>query len=161
MNQQGSQKIDAYRRASSYPAPVSSICRITTLLRRPLKREDVKRKLIAHKNCIHEIGQDWGADIRQYFTADGHYCVLFLSGNRSHFGKLRCKVHFPSLLCVQIHTKSPRQLTHTLRCRILCGFPPHLTAPSAVHLMCCLQPDSQHRRLSVWALHTVISASSV
>lgn len=33
--------------------PVSSICRITTLLRRPLKREDVKRKLIAHK-----IGQD-------------------------------------------------------------------------------------------------------
>ena len=38
--------------------PVSSICRITTLLRRPLKREDVKRKLIAHKNCIHEIGQD-------------------------------------------------------------------------------------------------------
>lgn len=38
--------------------PVSSICRITTLLRRPLKREDVKRKLIAHKNCIHKIGQD-------------------------------------------------------------------------------------------------------
>lgn len=33
--------------------PVSSICLITTLLRRPLKREDVKRKLIAHK-----IGQD-------------------------------------------------------------------------------------------------------
>lgn len=28
------------------------------MLRRPLKREDVKRKLIAHKNCIHEIGQD-------------------------------------------------------------------------------------------------------
>lgn len=23
-----------------------------------MKREDVKRKLIAHKNCIHEIGQD-------------------------------------------------------------------------------------------------------
>lgn len=39
--------------------PVSSICRIPPpLLRRPLKREDVKRKLIAHKNCIHEIGQD-------------------------------------------------------------------------------------------------------
>lgn len=38
--------------------PVSSICLITTLLRRPLKREDVKRKLIAHKNCIHKIGQD-------------------------------------------------------------------------------------------------------
>lgn len=39
--------------------PVSSICRISPpLLRRPLKREDVKRKLIAHKNCIHEIGQD-------------------------------------------------------------------------------------------------------
>ena len=40
--------------------PVSSICRIFSppLLRRPLKREDVKRKLIAHKNCIHEIGQD-------------------------------------------------------------------------------------------------------
>lgn len=38
--------------------PVSSICRITPLLRRQLKREDVKRKLIAHKNCIHEIGQD-------------------------------------------------------------------------------------------------------
>lgn len=37
--------------------PVSSICRIP-LLRRPLKPEDVKRKLIAHKNCIHEIGQD-------------------------------------------------------------------------------------------------------
>lgn len=33
--------------------PVSSICLITTLLRRPLKREGVKRKLIAHK-----IGQD-------------------------------------------------------------------------------------------------------
>ena len=28
------------------------------LLRHQLKREDVKRKLIAHKNCIHEIGQD-------------------------------------------------------------------------------------------------------
>lgn len=40
--------------------PVSSICRITTLLHCPLKREDVKRKLIAHKNCIHEIGQDKG-----------------------------------------------------------------------------------------------------
>ena len=38
--------------------PVSSICRIPPLLRRPLKPEDVKRKLIAHKNCIHEIGQD-------------------------------------------------------------------------------------------------------
>ena len=38
--------------------PVSSICLITTLLRRPLKREGVKRKLIAHNNCIHEIGQD-------------------------------------------------------------------------------------------------------
>ena len=38
--------------------PVSSICLITTLLRRPLKREDVKRKLIAHRNCIHKIGQD-------------------------------------------------------------------------------------------------------
>lgn len=37
---------------------VSSICRITLLLRRPLKPEDVKRKLIAHKNCIYEIGQD-------------------------------------------------------------------------------------------------------
>ena len=38
--------------------PVSSICRITSLLRCPLKSEDVKRKLIAHNNCIHEIGQD-------------------------------------------------------------------------------------------------------
>lgn len=38
--------------------PVSSICRIAPQLLRPLKREDVKRKLIAHKNCIHEIGQD-------------------------------------------------------------------------------------------------------
>ena len=38
--------------------PVSSICRISPLLRRPLKREDVKRKLIAHKNCIHKIGQN-------------------------------------------------------------------------------------------------------
>ena len=25
-----------------------------------MKPEDVKRKLIAHKNCIHEIGQDKG-----------------------------------------------------------------------------------------------------
>ena len=83
MNQQGSQKIDAYRRASNYPAAGQLYLPDTPLLRRPLKREDVKRKLIAHKNCIHEIGQDWGADIRQYFTADGHYCVLFLSGNRS------------------------------------------------------------------------------
>ena len=33
-------------------------CRFHPLLHRPLKREDVKRKLIAHKNCIHEIGQD-------------------------------------------------------------------------------------------------------
>ena len=57
MNQQGSQKIDAYRRASSYPA-AGQLYRITTLLHCPLKREDVKRKLIAHKNCIHEIGQD-------------------------------------------------------------------------------------------------------
>ena len=38
--------------------PVSSICRIPPCCARPLKREDVKRKLIAHKNCIHEIGQD-------------------------------------------------------------------------------------------------------
>ena len=44
MNQQGSQKIDAYRRASNYPAAGQLY---------PLKREDVKRKLIAHK-----IGQD-------------------------------------------------------------------------------------------------------
>ena len=53
MNQPGSQKIDAYRCASNYPAAGQLY-----LLRRPLKREDVKRKLIAHKNCIHEIGQD-------------------------------------------------------------------------------------------------------
>ena len=38
--------------------PVSSICRIALLLRRQLKHKDVKRKLLAHKNCIHEIGQD-------------------------------------------------------------------------------------------------------
>ena len=38
--------------------PISSICRIPPQLRRPLKHEGVKRKLIAHKNCIHEIGQD-------------------------------------------------------------------------------------------------------
>ena len=62
MNQQGSQKIDAYRRASSYPAAGQLYLPDSPLLRRPLKREDVKRKLIAHKNCIHEIGQDWGAD---------------------------------------------------------------------------------------------------
>lgn len=58
MNQQGSQKIDAYRRASSYPAAGQLYLPDSPLLRRPLKREDVKRKLIAHKNCIHEIGQD-------------------------------------------------------------------------------------------------------
>lgn len=53
MNQQGSQKIDAYRCASSYPAAGQLYLPDTPLLRRPLKREDVKRKLIAHKNCIH------------------------------------------------------------------------------------------------------------
>ena len=53
MNQQGSQKIDAYRRASSYPAAGQLYLPDNPLLRRPLKREDVKRKLIAHK-----IGQD-------------------------------------------------------------------------------------------------------
>lgn len=60
MNQQGSQKIDAYRRASNYPAAGQLYLPdfFPPLLRRPLKREDVKRKLIAHKNCIHEIGQD-------------------------------------------------------------------------------------------------------
>ena len=58
MNQQGPQKIDAYRRASSYPAVGQLYLPDTLLLRRPLKREDVKRKLIAHKNCIREIGQD-------------------------------------------------------------------------------------------------------
>lgn len=58
MNQQGSQKIDAYRRASNYPTAGQLYLPDTPQLRRPLKREDVKRKLIAHKNCIHEIGQD-------------------------------------------------------------------------------------------------------
>ena len=59
MNQQGSQKIDAYRRASNYPAAGQLyLPDPPPQLRRPLKREDVKRKLIAHKNCIHEIGQD-------------------------------------------------------------------------------------------------------
>lgn len=59
MNQQGSQKIDAYRRASNNPAAGQLYLPDSPpLLRRPLKREDVKRKLIAHKNCIHEIGQD-------------------------------------------------------------------------------------------------------
>lgn len=58
MNQQGSQKIDTYRRASSYPAACQLYLPDSTLLRRPLKREDVKRKLIAHKNCIHKIGQN-------------------------------------------------------------------------------------------------------
>lgn len=58
MNQQGSQKIDAYRRASSYPAAGQLYLPDNSQLRRPLKREDVKRKLIAHKNRIHEIGQD-------------------------------------------------------------------------------------------------------
>ena len=58
MNQQGLQKIDAYRRASSYPAAGQLYLPDNSQLRRPLKREDVKRKLIAHKNRIHEIGQD-------------------------------------------------------------------------------------------------------
>ena len=58
MNQQGSQKIDAYRRASNNPAAGQLYLPDPPLLRRPLKRADVKRKLIAHKNCIHEIGQD-------------------------------------------------------------------------------------------------------
>ena len=53
MNQQGSQKIDAFWRASNYPAAGQFYLPDTPLLRRPLKREDVKRKLIAHK-----IGQD-------------------------------------------------------------------------------------------------------
>lgn len=38
--------------------PVDTVFSRDNQLRRPLKREDVKRKLIAHKNCIHEIGQD-------------------------------------------------------------------------------------------------------
>ena len=58
MNQQGSQKISAYRHASSYPAAGQLYLPDPPLLRRPLKREGVKRKLIAHKNRIHEIGQD-------------------------------------------------------------------------------------------------------
>lgn len=58
MNQQGLQKIDSYRRASSYPAAGQLYLPDSPLLRRLLKREDVKRKRIAHKNCIHEIGQD-------------------------------------------------------------------------------------------------------
>lgn len=53
MNQQGLQKIDAYRRASNYPAAGQLYLPDPPLLRRPLKPEDVKRKLIAHK-----IGQD-------------------------------------------------------------------------------------------------------
>lgn len=55
MNQQGSQKIDAFWRASNYPAVGQLYLPDNPLLRRPLKREDVKRKLIAHKNCIHKI----------------------------------------------------------------------------------------------------------
>ncbi len=58
MNQQGSQKIDAYRRASSYPAAGQLYLPDNPLLRRQLKRADVKRKLIAHTNRIHAIGQD-------------------------------------------------------------------------------------------------------
>lgn len=50
MNQQGSQKIDAFWRASNYPAVGQLYLPDNPLLRRPLKREDVKRKLIAHKN---------------------------------------------------------------------------------------------------------------
>lgn len=53
MNQQGSQKIDAYRHASNYPSAGQLYLPDPPQLRRPLKREDVKRKLIAHK-----IGQD-------------------------------------------------------------------------------------------------------
>lgn len=58
MNQQGLQKIDAFWRASSYPAAGQLYLPDSPLLRRPLKREGVKRKLIAHKNRIHEVGQD-------------------------------------------------------------------------------------------------------
>lgn len=58
MNQQGLQKIDAFWRASSYPAAGQLYLPDSPLLRRPLKRDGVKRKLIAHKNCIHEVGQD-------------------------------------------------------------------------------------------------------
>ena len=58
MNQQGSQKIDAFWRASNYLAVGQLYLPDNPLLRRPLKREDVKRKLIAHKNCIHKIGQN-------------------------------------------------------------------------------------------------------
>ena len=50
--------IKAFWRARNYPAVGQLYLPDNPLLRRPLKREDVKRKLIAHKNCNHEIGQD-------------------------------------------------------------------------------------------------------
>ena len=59
MNQQGSQKIDAYRRASNYPAAGQLYLPDTPLLRRPLKREDVKRKLIAHTRSVRICPKFW------------------------------------------------------------------------------------------------------
>ena len=59
MNQQGSQKIDAYRRASNYPAAGQLYLTDTLLLRRPLKPEDVKRKLIAHTRSVRICPKFW------------------------------------------------------------------------------------------------------
>lgn len=59
MNQQGLQKIDAYRRASNYPAAGQLYLPDPPLLRRPLKREDVKRKLIAHTRSVRICPKFW------------------------------------------------------------------------------------------------------
>lgn len=58
MNQQGSQEDRRLPACQQLSCSRSALSAGSPQLRRPLKREDVKRKLIAHKNCIHEIGQD-------------------------------------------------------------------------------------------------------
>ena len=45
----------------------------------------------------------------------------------------------------------PRQLTYAPTSQNTLEPPPHLTAPSAVHLTTCFSPDSQRRGLSVQA----------
>ena len=92
MNQQGSQKIDAYRRASNYPAAGQLYLPDTPQL------EDVKRKLIAHKNCIHEIGQDmpeildrkWHLPEKVY-TFNGRTCA----SRRKNLEKVFRKGYYP------------------------------------------------------------------
>ena len=52
MNQQELQKIDAYWRASNYLAAGQLYLLDNPLLRRPLKREDVKRKIVGHWGTV-------------------------------------------------------------------------------------------------------------